>query len=73
MGENGTYYRSFVTLLIVVSLAFGWLLLPYYSAIFWGAVLAVSFSPLHRRITERFPRYPNLSALATLFICLVID
>ncbi|RII84014.1 AI-2E family transporter [Neopusillimonas maritima] len=72
MGENGTYYRSFVTLLIVVSLAFGWLLLPYYSAIFWGAVLAVSFSPLHRRITERFPRYPNLSALATLLICLVI-
>src|SRR5690554_1792877 len=72
MGENGTYYRSFVTLLIVVSLAFGWLLLPYYSAIFWGAVLAISFSPLHRRITERLPRYPNLSAILTLLVCLII-
>ncbi|MBC7203373.1 MAG: AI-2E family transporter [Pusillimonas sp.] len=72
MGDNGTHYRSFVTLLIVVSLAFSWLLLPYYSAIFWGAVLAISFSPLHRRITERLPRSPNLSALITLLICLII-
>jgi len=72
MNETGTYYRSFVTLLIIVSLAFGWLLLPYYSAVFWGAVLAISFSPLHRRILERLPRHPNLAALSTLGLCMVV-
>lgn len=72
MNENGTHYHSFVTLLIVVSLGFGWLLLPYYSAIFWGTIFAISFSPLHRRIVERIPNFPNLAALTTLLVCLVI-
>ncbi len=72
MPSSGIYYRSFLTLLVLVSIAFGWLLLPYYSALFWGGVLAISFTPLHRRILAKMPRHPNTAALGTLVLCLVV-
>lgn len=67
-----TYYRSFVLLLLLVSVAFAWLLRPYFGAIFWGTVLAISFSPLHRRLTYAIKGRPNATALLTLLICLLI-
>ena len=72
MTSSGIYYRSFMTLLIIVSVAFGWLLLPYYSALFWGFVFAISFTPLHRRILAIMPRHPNTAALSTLALCLLV-
>ena len=72
MPSSGIYYRSFLTLLIIVSMAFGWLLLPYYSALFWGGVLAISFTPLHRRIQAAMPRHPNAAALSTLTLCMLV-
>ncbi len=72
MTSYGVYYRSFITLLIIVSVAFGWLLLPYYSALFWGGVFAISFTPLHRRILALMPRHPNTAALSTLTLCLFV-
>lgn len=72
MNENNRHYRSFLLLLAAVSIAFLWLLLPYYGAIFWGAILAVSFYPLHRRLLAKIPARPNLAALTTLLLCLVI-
>ena len=72
MTSSGIYYRSFITLLIIVSVAFGWLLLPYYSALFWGFVFAISFTPLHRRILAVMPRHPNTAALSTLTLCLLV-
>lgn len=71
MTTSGIYYRSFVALLIIVSVAFGWVLLPYYSALFWGCVFAISFAPLHRRLLARIPGHPNIAALGTLTLCLV--
>lgn len=72
MNDRRLHFRTFMVLLILVSLAFIWLLLPYYGAIFWGTILAVSFMPLHRRLQNRFPRSPNLTALSTVLICLLI-
>lgn len=64
--------KAFLLLLIVVSLAFFWLLLPYYSAVFWGTILAILFSPLQRRLADKFGGRHNLAALTTLLICLFI-
>lgn len=64
--------KAFVALLVVVSLAFGWILAPFYGAVFWGVVLAVVFAPLHRRVLRRFHGRTNLAALATLLVVLVI-
>lgn len=64
--------KTFLILLIAVSLAFGWILLPFYGAVFWAVILAVLFTPLQRRIARRFRTERNASSLITLSVCLVV-
>ncbi|MDH0338502.1 AI-2E family transporter [Pseudomonas otitidis] len=64
--------RSLILLLVLVSLAFIWILLPFYGAAFWAVVLAVVFSPLQRRLALRLGGRGNLSALLTLGVCLLV-
>jgi predicted PurR-regulated permease PerM len=64
--------KTFLILLILVTIAFGWVLLPFYGAVFWGAVLSILFAPFYRRLLARMKQRPNLAALATLTICLVL-
>jgi predicted PurR-regulated permease PerM len=64
--------KLFLALLVLVTLAFGWILLPYYGAVFWAIVLAVLFSPLQRWLAQRHKSSRNLTALTTLLICLCI-
>ena len=64
---------AFIALLIALSLAFAWVVAPFYGAVFWGSVLALLFEPLHRRFLRRFGgdrRTP--AALATVGVILVI-
>jgi len=65
-------YRAFLLLLVVVTLAFGWLLWPFFTAVFWGAILAILFYPLNRRLEATMGGRRNLAALATLLLCLLI-
>lgn len=64
--------RAFILLLIAASLGFILILQEYAMAIFWGVVFSIVFAPLHRKLQERMPRMPNLTALATLLISLVM-
>lgn len=64
--------KTFLILLVGVTLAFGWLLLPYYGALFWAVVLAVVFGPVQRRLMLRMGGRGNMSALLTLVICLLV-
>ena len=64
--------KTFLLLLVVVSLAFGWILWPFYGAVFWGCVLAILFAPLYRRQLSMMGQRRNLAALASLFLCLLI-
>lgn len=66
------FFRSFILLLAIVSLAFIWLLIPFYGAIFWGTVLAVLFAPLQRYLLTKTNQRRNLSALLTLIVILLI-
>ncbi|RTZ47478.1 AI-2E family transporter [Candidimonas sp. SYP-B2681] len=72
MNNSNLYFRTFIVLLVLVTLAFFWVLLPYYGAIFWGAILAIIFTPLHRRLLGRMRGRPNLAALSTLLIIILI-
>ena len=63
---------AFVWLLAAISIAFAWILWPFAGAILWGAVLAILFIPLNRRLERRFGGRANLAALATLGIVLLI-
>jgi predicted PurR-regulated permease PerM len=64
--------KTFLLLLIVVTLAFGWILWPFYGAVFWSAVLAILFTPLYRRMLIAMGQRRNLAALATLLLCLIV-
>jgi len=72
MHQPPTRNRALLLLLATVPLAFGAILLPLHGAIFWGMVLAILFAPLHRRLLLRRRRKPNLAALLTLTLCLLI-
>ncbi len=63
--------KVFICLLVAVTLAFGWVLSPFYGAVFWGAIFAMMFRPLFLWMLVRWPQKPNLAALATLSVILV--
>ncbi|OZI41399.1 AI-2E family transporter [Bordetella genomosp. 5] len=64
--------RTFIALLILVTIAFGWILWPFYGAVFWGTILAIIFAPVHRRVLARMPTRNNLAALITLLMVLLL-
>jgi predicted PurR-regulated permease PerM len=64
--------KAFLVLLIAVSLAFGWILWPFYGAVLWATILAIVFAPVHRRLLATLPGWPNLAALVTLLIIVTI-
>ena len=72
MPSTRVEHKVFLALLVAVSLAFAWILLPFYGALFWAVVLAVLFAPLQRRLALRFGGRGNLSALVTLCVCLLV-
>jgi predicted PurR-regulated permease PerM len=64
--------NAFLVLLVVLTVAFAWVVWPFYGAVLWGSVLALLFEPLNRRFAVRLRGRRNLAALATLAIILVI-
>lgn len=72
MQTNTIHFRSFILLLAAVSVAFITILLPFYGAIFWGSVLAVIFSPLHRWLLVRMGgRHASLAAFISV-LCITL-
>ena len=64
--------RSLLLLLLAISLAFGWILLPFYGAIMWGAIIALLFAPWYRCLLRWFRGRSTLAALLTLLAALLI-
>lgn len=56
----------------VVTLAFAWILWPYFGALFWALVLVIVFDPLYGRLTHALGGRPLLAALATVLLVVLI-
>jgi predicted PurR-regulated permease PerM len=69
---NGVEEKTFMALVIGVSILFVWILWPFYGAVCWAMALAILFMPLYRRLLRSLWRRPTLAALATLTIILVM-
>ena len=65
-------HRALTLLLVAVSLALGWILLPLFGTILWSAIIALLFAPLNRRLLRRLKRRRTLAALLTILTVLVI-
>ncbi len=72
MNETTPQDKSLMVLLVLVSAAFIWILLPFYGAAFWAVILGILFAPLQGRLQVKFGWQRNLTSLCTLSICLVI-
>lgn len=63
---------SFIVLVLLVTIAFLWLSLPFFGAILWGMVAAIVFGPLNRLLLRRLNGRRNLSAALTLLAILAL-
>ena len=64
--------RALLLLVIVVSMAFAWILRPFFSAVLWATVLAIVFAPLYQRLLSSIGQHPNLAALSTVLIIMTL-
>jgi predicted PurR-regulated permease PerM len=72
MNSSEFQKKTFLLLLAAISIAFCWIIWPFFDSIFWGTVLAILFTPLNRRLLVLTSGRQNLAALTTVMICLVI-
>jgi predicted PurR-regulated permease PerM len=64
--------KVFLLLLTLATIGFGWILLPYFGAVFWGVVLAILFMPLYCRLLRATRNKPTAASLLTLLIIVVM-
>jgi predicted PurR-regulated permease PerM len=58
--------------LVAASVAFVAILLPFYAAIMWSVILALLFTPLQRWLLPRVGNRPNVAAIATLLVVVIM-
>jgi len=57
---------GFLALLLIVTVAFAFVVLPFFGAILWALVFAILFGPVNRHLLGRWPKRTNGAALLTL-------
>ena len=65
-------HRAFLLLVALVSVAFLFVLAPFYGAVFWGAIIAFIFQPVYRWLLPRLRGRQTWAALATVAIILLL-
>lgn len=63
---------SFAVLIIAASVAFLWLLAPFYSAVLWAVILAILFDPLKKALDARLSGRKSAAAALALTICICV-
>lgn len=69
---RGVEHWFFVTIVVIVTLAFGWVIYPFFGAILWGIVIAVMFVPFNRRLVRAMPGRRNTAAFITLMAIIAL-
>jgi predicted PurR-regulated permease PerM len=60
--------KALVALTVGVSIAFVWIMWPFFGAILWATILAIVFAPVQRRLTAAIPGHRNFVALIVMAI-----
>ncbi|MCD1633901.1 AI-2E family transporter [Martelella mediterranea] len=72
MQQRQVQQASFVILTVIASVAFIWLIRPFYGAILWAVVLAILFHPFQKMIAARLQPRRNIAASIGLFVCVCV-
>lgn len=63
---------SFVVVIVLVTIAFIWLLLPFYGAVLWAVILAILFNPLQHWLTVKLGGRRGWAAALSVLACICI-
>ncbi len=63
---------TFIWLVVLIAVAFGWLMTPYFGAILWGLVATIVFGPVYRWIAARLGGRKGVAAGLTLLVILAL-
>ena len=64
--------KALAYLLVAVTAALIYVLLPFYAAILWGIIIALLFAPLYRWLLPRVRQRPNIAAGISLLLAFVM-
>lgn len=64
--------RTFLALVVLISLALAWVVAPFFGAILWGLVTAILFAPVNQRLTRKLAGRCNMAALLTLLVIIAM-
>ena len=64
--------KALAYLLVAVTAALIYVLLPFYTAILWGIIIALLFAPLYRWLLPRVRQRPNVAAVISLLLAFVM-
>ncbi|MES2623754.1 MAG: AI-2E family transporter [Pseudomonadota bacterium] len=70
--KNKLEQYSFLLLLLLVTVLFFYLLKPFFAPVFWACAISLLFYPLQELLRRRWGNKPNLIALATLLLCVIV-
>jgi predicted PurR-regulated permease PerM len=70
MRLNAIQHVSFFALLLLTTLLFFNLVQDFLQPVFWAAVLAILFRPVHRKWQGKLPNHPSIAALLTVLTVL---
>lgn len=63
---------TFVVLVVTITIAFGWLMTPYFGAILWGLVTAIVFGPVYRWALVKLGGRKGTAAGLTLLLIIAL-
>jgi predicted PurR-regulated permease PerM len=63
---------ALLVLLVAVSAALGWILMPFWGTILWGVIIAMVFAPVHRWLLRHLKYRRTPAALVTLLIVVTL-
>src|SRR6478752_9226091 len=68
----GLEFRSLLVLVLVATFLFALIVWPFFGAVCWAIFIAIVFWPLHQRFLKGSRGKPNVAALASLTVILLI-
>jgi predicted PurR-regulated permease PerM len=72
MSTPSIQWISFIVVAVLITVAFFWLILPFYGALLWAVILAILFNPLQRRLVRLLNGRENLASVLSVLACICI-
>jgi len=64
--------NALLLLVVLVTVAFAWILAPFYGSLLWGTVFAILLTPMYRWLVCRFRNRHALAGATTLIVVVVV-